>query len=421
MKADARAEAARVVATVLGGRSLDEALSTMAALNDARDRGFVRVLASAVLRDWRALDALITRMTQRPPAPPVRALLAVGLAQLRALDTPEHAAVSATVNATRALGQPKSRGLVNAVLRRYLRERQALDATLPRVWLPPWLADRIRGDWGEAADAVIAQSRIPGPMTLRVHRRRMTLDDATQALQQAGHAVRPIPGMPDALVLEQPVDISSLPGFEEGWLSVQDASAQRAAELIAPRDGERILDACAAPGGKTAHLLERAAVDVTAIDCVAERLARVEDTLARLGLQATTLAEDATTPNDWWDGRAFDAILIDAPCSGTGVIRRHPDIPWLRRPADIDRLVSLQRKLLDRLWPLLRPGGRLVYATCSVLSAENAGQVQAWLSHTTDARARSLPDWGETAGPGRRIQPGGDFDGFYYSVIEKSD
>ena len=421
MKPDARAEAARVVAAIFAGRALDDALSNMAALPDARDRGFVRVLASAVLRDWRALDALITRMTQRPPAPPVRALLAVGLAQLRSLDTPEHAAVSATVNATRALGQPKSRGLVNAILRRYLRERKALDATLPRVWLPPWLADRIRQDWGTQADAVMAQSRVPGPMTLRIHRGRMTLDAAIKALESAGHTVRPIQGMPDALVLAQPVDLAGLPGFEDGWLSVQDASAQRAADLIAPRDGERILDACAAPGGKTAHLLERAAAQVTAIDCVAERLERVEDTLVRLGLQATTLAEDATTPKDWWDGQAFDAILIDAPCSGTGVVRRHPDIPWLRRPADIDRLVALQRKLLDRLWQLLRPGGRLVYATCSVLSAENALQVESWLADTPDARPRQLPNWGETVGPGQRIQPGGDFDGFYYSVIEKSD
>lgn len=421
MKPDARSEAARVVAAVLKGRALDDALSAAATLSDPRDRGFVRVLASAVLRDWRALDALITRMTQRAPAPPVRALLAVGLAQLRSLDTPEHAAVSATVNATRALGEPRSRGLVNAVLRRYLRERQALDAALPRVWLPPWLADRIRKDWGDQTDGVITQSRVPGPMTLRVNRQRTSLEAAESALTAAGHSVRRIDGLSDALVLEQPVDISALPGFEAGELSVQDASAQRAADLVAPTDGERILDACAAPGGKTAHLLERAAIEVTAIDCVAERLERVEETLARLGLSATTLAEDATTPRDWWDGQLFDAVLIDAPCSGTGVIRRHPDIPWLRRPADIDRLVALQRKMLDRLWPLLRPGGRLVYATCSVLTAENGDQASDWLAATPDARPRPLVGWGDPSGPGRRIQPGGDFDGFFYSVFEKSD
>ena len=419
MKVDARAEAARIVADVLTGRSLDDALAACPPFPDARDKGFVRVLASAVLRDWRALDALIRRMVQRPPQPRVRALLAIGLTQLRSLDTAPHAAVSATVDATRALGEPKARGLVNAILRRYLRERAALDDGLPRVWLPPWLADAVAADWGEQAAEIVLQSRVPGPMTLRINRRRLTRDEAAERLTADGHAVRILEGLPDALVLEQPVDLASLPGFADGWLSVQDASAQRAVDLVAPKDGERILDACAAPGGKTAHLLERADAAVTALDSEAERLCRVDETLTRLGLQARTQVADAAKPDVWWDGTPFDAVLLDAPCSGTGVIRRHPDIPWLRRPGDLARLADTQKRLLDALWPLVRPGGRLIYATCSILSAENAQLVVDWLARTPDAQPRPLSGWGLPAGAGRRIQPGGDFDGFFYGVFEK--
>ena len=231
--------------------------------------------------------------------------------------------------------------------------------------------------------------------------------------------MRILEGLPDALVLEQPVDLASLPGFADGWLSVQDASAQRAVDLVAPKDGERILDACAAPGGKTAHLLERADAAVTALDSEAERLCRVDETLTRLGLQARTQVADAAKPDVWWDGTPFDAVLLDAPCSGTGVIRRHPDIPWLRRPGDLARLADTQKRLLDALWPLVRPGGRLIYATCSILSAENAQLVVDWLARTPDAQPRPLSGWGLPAGAGRRIQPGGDFDGFFYGVFEK--
>lgn len=419
MKADARAEAARAVAAVLSGRSLEDALAACPPFPDARDKAFVRVLASAVLRDWRALDALIRRMVQRPPQPLVSALLAVGLTQLRSLDTADHAAVSATVDATRPLGVPKARGLINAILRRYQRERSALEAGLPRVWLPPWLADAIRADWGDQASEVMSQSRVPGPMTLRVNRRRLSRQAAADRLTADGHAVRALEGLSDALVLDQAVDVAALPGFAEGWLSVQDASAQRAADVVAPRDGERILDACAAPGGKTAHLLERADVEVTALDVDAGRLDRVGQTLDRLGLRARLVAADAGAPEAWWDGEPFDAILLDAPCSGTGVIRRHPDIPWLRRPADLPRLADIQRRLLDALWPLVRPGGRLVYATCSILTAENAGLVGPWSKAHPDASPRPFGGWGQPAGPGRRIQPGGDYDGFFYTAFEK--
>lgn len=417
---DARAEAARVVDAVARGRSLDDVLPARERFADPRDAALVRALASAVLRDRRALNALIRRLAERPPHRLVHALLAVGLVQIRDMRMPEHAAVSTTVDATTALGQAKARGFLNAVLRRYLRERAQLDTDLPVRWLPDWLDQAIRADWGDAADAVIDACRTPGPMGLRVNRRLATRQSVADTLTAAGHGVRAVDDAADALVLDAPVAIDALYGFADGAVSVQDVAAQRAVDVLAPRDGERILDACAAPGGKTAHLLERADADVLALDIAAERLTPVVETLRRLGLTAATAVADATRVADWWDGTPFDAVLIDAPCSGTGVIRRHPDIPWLRRVDDIPRLAHAQTALLDALWPTIRPGGRLVYATCSILTAENAAVVDAWAASQPDAMAVSPGDWGQPAGSGRRIAPGGDQDGFFYARFDKA-
>ncbi|EWH01532.1 16S rRNA methyltransferase [Halomonas sp. BC04] len=262
-------------------------------------------------------------------------------------------------------------------------------------------------------------------MTLRINRRRGDREAYLARLIDAGHEARLCTHSPDGLVLETPCDVQALPGFAEGDVSVQDEAAQLTAELLgpclAPRPGGRVLDACCAPGGKTAHLLELFDVDLLALDSDATRLARVEDTLARLGLSATLLHADATQ-RDWWNGTLFDAILLDAPCSGSGVIRRHPDIKRLRRPSDIPRLVELQSRLLDNLWPLLRPGGSMVYATCSVLREENDEQIEAFLARTEDAIATTPQEvsWGRPAGAGRQLLPETEsHDGFFYARLKR--
>jgi 16S rRNA (cytosine967-C5)-methyltransferase len=358
----------------------------------------------------------------------VRAALLAGLAQLDAGIGAPYAAVSGTVAAVRELGRPRLAGLANAVLRRFLREREALLAALPddavqRHQHPQWLIDALRRGWPDDAERILAANNAPAPMTLRVNRRRSSRAAALDALDAAGLAATAHPQLPDAIVLAEPVDVHALPGFDAGVLSVQDGAAQLAADLMDIAPGLRVLDACAAPGGKAAHLLEREpTIDLLAVDESAPRAARIGDTLARLGLSATVRAADATRPADWWDGRAFDRILLDAPCSGSGVIRRHPDIRRLRRASDLPALCALQDRLLDALWPLLARGGRLVYATCSVLADENARRIAGFLARTPDASALdAVPGWfGRASGAGRANLPGDDgLDGFYYAVLAR--
>ena len=428
---DARAAAARAIAAVIHhGRSLDDALAAPEALPaDPRDRGLARAIAYGALRHYPELalyrDRLLDKPLRRKEAD-VDGLLLAGLYQIAHMRIPDHAAVGATVAAVKPLGRARSRGLVNAILRRFQRERGELEAAAAAdreaaSLHPAWLLDRFDRDWGEAAAAVIAANNTPAPMTLRVNRRRTDRDTCAAELDAAGFATSPHPHAADALILAEPAEVTDLPGFTEGRLSVQDAAPQLAADLVDPRPGQRILDACAAPGGKTAHLLERCPeAEVLALDQHAERLERVPEGLERLGLTATTRVGDGADPGAWWDGTPFDTILLDAPCSGTGVIRRHPDIKLLRREADIATLAARQDALLAGLWPLLRPGGRLVYATCSVLTEENSDRVSAFLAAHPEAReATPAAAWGETAVAGRRIRPGeADMDGFYYAVIE---
>jgi 16S rRNA (cytosine967-C5)-methyltransferase len=354
-------------------------------------------------------------------------LIAVGLFQLDEMRVPAHAAVKETVAASRNLGLPAASGLVNAVLRRYQRERPALWEELScdpefRWAHPAWLIDRITADWPADREAVLEANNRQAPMWVRVNRRRAPPAAWAARFAAAGGKAEPGPA-PESLLLDRPLDVAELPGFSDGEVSVQDAAAQLAAGLLDPRPGELILDACAAPGGKTGHLLELAPeADVTALDSDAERAGRIRSNLARLGLNARVSVADAGCPGDWHDGRAFDAILLDAPCSGTGVIRRHPDIKLLRRPDDIAALAAAQDRLLDALWPLLRPGGRLLYCTCSILREENAGRADAFLRRHGDAAAAALPGpWGRTDGPGRQILPGETgMDGFYYACLNKS-
>lgn len=416
---------------VFAGKSFDEALAGFT-LQDARDLAFAKTLTYGVLREHRALSWLLTRLLTQPlpTTSPIHALLCVGLHQLRTLNTPGHAAVSATVDAVEALQQPKARGLVNAILRRYQREADRLEESLPAAYgvrysHPEWLVEALFRDWADDTPHVLAANNTQAPMTLRVNRHLATRDAYLGQLEAAGLTASPVPGVPDALRLHEAVAVDALPGFSAGAVSVQDASAQLAAGLLDLRDGQRVLDACAAPGGKTAHALEQAAVRMTALDVDGRRLARVQDTLNRLRLEAQLIEADAAKL-PWWIGRVasgvqFDRILLDAPCSGTGVIRRHPDIKWLRRAEDIEALAHTQSQLLRALWPALAPGGVLLYATCSTLRREGEDVVQTFLAETLDAREWKLDvDWGEACRVGRRIAPGGDFDGFYYARLTKN-
>ena len=334
---------------------------------------------------------------------------------------PAHALVAATVDAARALGRPHQAGLVNAILRRAQREGLPLvddDAIWPR-----WLAQRIRQDWPSNADAIFAASVQPPPMWLRVNPRDGSRDDYLHRLDAAGIDASASPEASDAIRLATPLPVHELPGFDAGSVSVQDAAAQRVADALAPARGSRVLDACAAPGGKTAHLLERdPALRMLALDIDPRRVRRMQGTFERLGLQVDARAGDAAQPASWWDGTAFDAILIDAPCSATGIVRRQPDVLLHRREADIASLNAIQSSLLDGLWPLLAPGGTLVYATCSILMAENAMQVEAFLARTADAALEPLDaGFGHDTGFGSQRLPGeAGMDGFFHARLRKA-
>lgn len=428
---DARALAARALAEVaLGGASLRTVGERVAPkLADPRDRAFATALLAEGARWWLRYDRALDRLLEQPlraREPALHALLVLGLVQLEVMAMAPYAAVAGTVEAARALRRPRFAGLVNAVLRRWQRERAAqlaaLDAdAVARHAHPAWLIEALRRDWPADAERVLAANNVAAPPMLRVQRRRATREDVIAALREAGIAARPHPWLADALALETSIDVARLPGFAEGRLAVQDGAAQLAADLLDARDGMRVLDACAAPGGKACHLLERADVELLALEREPARLARVRENLARLGLAAELRAGDAGDAATWWDGRPFQRILIDAPCSATGVIRRRPDVKLHRRAADLPALVAEQARLLAALWPLLAPGGRLVYATCSVLRAENAAVVDGFLAAHADARAvtPALPA-GRADGAGWQLLPGDDgLDGMYYAVLEK--
>lgn len=429
---DPRAAAARVLAEVVaGGRSLSDVLPPALVVLAARDRALAQELCYGTLRLLPRLRVLLDRLLDRPLKErdaDVDALLLIGLYQLGHLAVPPHAAVSATVAAARLLGKPWAAGLVNAVLRRYGRERPALDAAVAadpqaRHAHPAWLLERLRAVWPADWEAVAAAGNAHPPLTLRVNRLRITTEEYRARLAAEGRAAVPHPHAPDALTLAQPCPVEALPGFTAGLFSVQDAAAQLAAPLLRPQPGQRVLDACAAPGGKTAHLLETCPTcEVVALDQDARRLTRVAENLTRLGLAADAVVGDAGNPAAWWDGRPFERILLDAPCSATGVIRRHPDIKVLRRPDDIARLAAEQERLLAALWPLLAPGGILVYATCSVLPEENRERITAFLQGQHDSHEIPIAvAWGRSADPGRQILPGEDaMDGFYYACLTKA-
>jgi len=429
--ANVRALAAQSLARIVRGESLRAVFAATATrLDDARDRALLSSLLHEGARWWLRYDAALQRLLERPlreREAPVHALAVLGLVQLDVLRLPEYAAVAATVEAARALGKPKFAGLINALLRRWLRERERLNAQLDadpvaRTAHPRWLLDALAADWGDGAETIIAANNAQAPLWLRVNRRRARREELLERFTAAGIEARADTEAEQAIVLAHSADVTRLPGYAEGAFSVQDGAAQFAAGLLDLADGQRVLDACAAPGGKSAHILEDADVRLIALDSDARRLPRIVENLTRLGLAADVRAGDAAEPKAWWDGRPFDRILIDAPCSATGIVRRQPDIKLHRRADDIARLVAEQSRILDALWPLLGRGGRLVYATCSVLADENARQIAAFLARHGDARigADAPGGWHRPREGGAQNLPGErGMDGFYYAVLEK--
>lgn len=430
-----RALAARVVEQVLvHARYLDTALTeTLDALPrvQARDAALVQEMSYGTLRWFDQLATVAALFLDKPlktKDQDVYALLLVGLYQLRFMRVARHAAVQETVEAAAALKKPWAKNLLNACLRASLREEaraQAAIAADPSAAFshPAWLLEQIRRHWPENWATILVANNERPPMVLRVNRLRQSRDQYLARLAQAGLAASAHPFSETAVVLASPVAVSELPGFAAGDVSVQDAAAQLAATLLDARAGERVLDACAAPGGKTGQLLEQAALaELVALDREPARVKLIEENLARLKLGAKMVVGDAAHPSGWWDGQAFDRILADVPCSATGVIRRHPDIKVRRRPEDLPRLIATQEQILEGLWPLLKPGGKLVYATCSMLPLENENQMTAFLRRHPDATEDVLTtEAGRARAVGRQILPGeAGMDGFYYARLRKN-
>lgn len=422
--------AARVLSRVLqDGQSLTAALDfALPAVESAKDRAFIQALCYGVCRAYHRLDFILSELLDKPlKDQEVKALALVGLYQLKYMRVKPHAAVSETVLATRK--KPWAKALINALLRSYLRDQDSLEQKADNnhcaaVSHPDWLIRKIEQDWpGQAQNILLANNRQP-PMSLRVNLSRVSLDHYLQQLIGLDIAAMTVDFCPSALILDKPVAVDLLPGFADGLVSVQDVAAQLAADLLDVRAGQRVLDVCAAPGGKAAHILEHQpqTQELVAVDIDAARMLRVSDTLQRLKLPATLVVGDAAKPQDWWDGRLFERILLDAPCSALGVIRRHPDIKLLRRADDILPLQALQQSILRAVWPLLAPGGVMVYATCSILKQENEQQIAAFLAAHPDAVELPIDaTWGVAGSHGRQIMTGESaMDGFYYARIGKA-
>ncbi len=433
--AKTRAVAAEVVDAVAnGGQSLDAALAQQEGRVPPGERSLLRMLSFGVVRNHWQLQHWIGQLIDRPLKKRdsvINALLAVGLFQLWDTRIPDHAAVSQTVEAARQLRRPKLAGLVNACMRRFGREHlvERLGGTDEVTWNhPAWLIEALRKDWPDDVEGILEANNARAPMWLRANAKRQSAAEYQARLADEGIASDLLAGIPDAVCLREPRGVDELPGFMEGDASVQDAAAQIAARWLMTGNPTRVLDACAAPGGKSGHLLELGGedFDLTAIDSDAQRIERVRDNHERLGLDATIQVADASNPREWWDGTPFDAILLDAPCSATGVIRRHPDIKLLRRASDSNDLSALQGAILSALWQVLAPGGRLLYVTCSVLAAENDSVVQGFLETHGDAVEDTLlpnnniRDLMRRKACGYQVLPGtAGLDGFYYACLVK--
>lgn len=433
-KRSVRLHGAKILAKVMAGESLATALPAVESELEGRDLALLRQLCYTTLRHWFSLNAVLDQLLTKSLKTrdgDVKALMLLGLCQLYHTRIPAHAAISETVGAAKGLKKSWANGLVNAVLRNAQREEEKLrksvtkDAALAE--LPDWLYGKLAKRWPEQLDSIIAGTNSQAPMTLRVNSAKVSRPNYLKQLKAAEINASRCLFSNHGLQLEEPTAVDNLPGFFDGLVSVQDEAAQLSAAMLECQPGDRVLDACAAPGGKTCHLLENTEnLNLTALDLEANRLVRVEENLERLQLQAGVIQGDASKPEEWWDGEQYDRILLDAPCSATGVIRRHPDIKLLRRPEDIAQLTELQGKILDAMWGLLKPGGTLVYATCSILPEENSRQIESFLARTDNAvqdtptQMSENSECGIDTGFGLQLLPqAGGHDGFFYCRLRK--
>jgi 16S rRNA (cytosine967-C5)-methyltransferase len=414
---------ARAIDTLLAvraGARLDEALAPALAGMESADAGRIQDVCYGVIRHDRWLEAVLARLAPRGVADEwLATLLHIALYQLAHTRTPAYAVVDGAVRAARGGERARAAGFVNAVLRQYQRGASELGPeSFPRrvaLDLPDWWREKLDRQWPEQAGDMARVAHLPPPMTLRVNRRRMDARTYRVHLRDSGLDAEALG--PHTLMLTRAAPVERLPGFDRGWVSVQDAGAQRAAELLDVHDGMRVLDACAAPGGKTGHILELADCELTALEPDTRRLARLRSNLDRLGLRATLVEGDAGDPVGLPANARFERILADVPCSGSGVLRRHPDIKWRRHPRDLARFARTQARILDGVWSLLAPGGKLLYATCSVFAEENASRIADFLSRHADARPGILS--GEAVGE-LTLLPDDRHDGFYYALLEKA-
>ncbi|VEB95168.1 Ribosomal RNA small subunit methyltransferase B [Cedecea lapagei] len=408
------------------GQSLSNVLPAVQQKVSDKDRALLQELCFGVLRTLPQLDWLVGKLMSRPMTGKQRTihyLIMVGFYQLLYTRIPPHAALAETVEGAIAIKRQAFKGLINGVLRQFQRQQESLMAEAAkhesRFLHPAWLLQRLKKAYPESWETIVEANNQRPPMWLRVNRQHHTREAWMALLAEAGLEGHAHPKYSDAVRLDSPAPVQALPGFEQGWVTVQDASAQGSVDLLDPQNGDTILDLCAAPGGKTTHILEAAPkAKVMAVDVDAQRLKRVHENLERLGMTAEVKLGDGRFPAQWCADAKFDRILLDAPCSATGVIRRHPDIKWLRRDRDIQELVALQKEILDAIWPHLKSGGTLVYATCSILPDENKEQISAFLGRHADAR---LVETGDEKRPGTQNLPAADDgDGFYYAKLIKS-
>ncbi|MDX3773930.1 16S rRNA (cytosine(967)-C(5))-methyltransferase RsmB [Chromatiaceae bacterium AAb-1] len=432
MKLNLRAQAALCCYQVVDqGKSLSEVLPSAQNHVSVADKALLQEICFGVMRYLPQLESVCQQLMEKPlikQLRPLQFLLYVGIYQLRFMRIPDHAAISETVEAARSLkGQSLTR-LINGVLRNVQRRPELFDVSQAPLAVqynyPGWLITELQQAYPQQWQTILETSQQKAPLWLRVNSSKITPQQYIALLQAEQIAFsQPLPDLPVAIRLDVPCDVTSLPGYQQGLFSVQDGAAQYAAVLLDVKNDQQILDACCAPGGKTCHILELAPqANVTALDKEPGRLQRVHDNLQRLGLTATVKAADAAEPEQWWQGRLFDRILLDVPCSATGVIRRHPDIRWLRKKTDIARLAETQQHILQQVWPLLAPGGILLYATCSILPAENREQITRFLQQQPDAIPEPLPQQAADTTDGWQILPGQqDMDGFFYARLRKEE
>ncbi len=424
-----RAYAAETLYQVVDkGLSLSQVMPRYLDKLPEKERPLLQQLCYGVLRYLPSLENYCSKLLDKPlkgKQRPFQFLLYVGIYQLQHMRIPAHAAVAETVNALKPMRAPGLKGLVNAVLRNFQRQQSELETAAQQIDAckynhPGWFLNKIKAAYPEQWQDIVAANQQQAPMWIRVNAQHSTPKQYIKLLARERIEAQRVAGFDDALLLQKATDVYNLPGFKQGHSSVQDGAAQLAARLLDAQDSEYILDACAAPGGKTCHILELANCQVTALDHDEDRLSRVTENLTRIGLKAKLQCADASDTKAWWDGKQFDRILLDVPCSATGVIRRHPDIKWLRRASDIEQLVSLQKSILEQIWLLLKPGGTLVYATCSVLPEENTKQVKQFLANHSDALHVPLNELDTLDNPGWQLLPE-THDGFFYAKIEKNN